>query len=351
MSNRPGSPHADVSNNSVDVSSNPIRYTDLPSNTYFFAYDASTNNIDASFVPFKITDVSSSYVVDGTGYEITDTTGYTVDGSYVINTTFVTTDPSSNIQITENLTEVFSTYDDEDISGSQVSLLMNQIKQYAGEIKCSDFHGKGTIDDYTQLFQAASQIANEAKQMELNVDVEGFNEFATAADELSNLFNGFIIKLQNVNIITDVTFLTSIVNALSKIVNLSSIFKRFKEVVFATSQVEIPKSTHDAAVIIRGVMEEINCAVQHIQYFVDPTDISLNDAQLSLDEKAKIAKSVDTINNWNVLCENGVSIAMANDADIQYIQEANNTLKHQTSALNTATSNLKAKLATFNLKP
>ncbi len=59
-----------------------------------------------------------------------------------------------------------------------------------------------------------SNIATETKQMQLDIDVDGFNEFANTADDLSNLFNSFIIKLQNVNIINDIIFLQSILNVL-----------------------------------------------------------------------------------------------------------------------------------------
>lgn len=342
----------DASSLLVDVSLNISLslLSDNSINTYFAAYDPSC--VDVSFIPVHIVDVGSTTVTDGSGYTIVTQDGYTIDGSYVITTTFQSTDPSFNSQITENLTETFSTYDDvgTDESNSETFQLMQQIKVYANEIKCSDFHGKGTIDDYTELFKAASQIANETKQMELNVDIEGFNEFASAADSLSDLFNGFIIKLNNVNIITDVIFLRSIVNALSKIVNLSSIFKKFKEVVFATSQVEIPKSTHDTSVILQGVMAEINCAVEHIQYFVNPTDVSLNDAQLSDAEKNMISKSVDTIKYWNVLCDNGVNISMAKDEDIKFIQQSSNQLKIKAATLHTASANLKQKLNAFHIK-
>ena len=70
---------------------------------------------------------------------------------------------------------------------------------YAEKIKCTDFQGKGTINDYANLFEAASKIANETKQIQLDVDIEGFNEFASAADDLSALFAEMTIKLQNVN--------------------------------------------------------------------------------------------------------------------------------------------------------
>jgi hypothetical protein len=314
------------------------------SNVSFAIYDLSCYDLSSLFVPIPIQD-TSFVIVDGSGYQLTYETGNTVDGS-ANRITFTTTDPSSNVQITENLTEVFQHYND--ISG-ETALLMNQLSLYASEIKCSSFHGKGTIDDYTELFKAASLIANESKQMELNIDVEGFEEFANAADDLSHLFNGFIAKLQNVNIITDISFLRSIVSALSKIVNLSKVFAKFKEVVMVTTTVQIPKSTHDASIILKGVMNEINCAVEHIQYFVSPSDISLNDAQLSPEERGIISKSVDTINSWNTLCENGITISMSNDVDVQSIQQMSSQLQNKTTTLMNSTAALRSKLASFNI--
>ena len=305
------------------------------------------DDVSGSIPIEPITHVISTTIIDGSGYEIVNTIG--TDGSTnIIRTTFDTTDPSLNTQIFENLTEKFTTYDDETDPTSETDILLNQIKLYANEIQCSDFHGKGTIDDYTALFEAAGRIATESKHMELNIDVEGFNEFAAAADQLSDLFNGFILKLQNVNIITDTTFLRSIASALAKIVNLSNTFGRFKETIFATTTIQIPKSAHDTKVVIEGVMDEVNCAMQYINYFVSP-DVSLNDAQLSKVEKALIGKAVATIDNWNLLCDQGVSIAMSDNIDIQYISNANKELKQTTTVLKNATSTLKSKLAAFNI--
>ena len=307
--------------------------------------DMSLSTIMNTLTP--ITTVTSQTIIDGSGYEIVNTIGR--DGSTnIIRTTFDTTDPSLDTQIFENLTGKVTTYDDETNPNSETNILLNQIKLYASEIQCSDFHGKGTIEDYTALFQAAGRIATQSKQMELNIDIEGFNEFASAADQLSDLFNGFIVKLQNVNIITDTTFLRSITTALSKIVNLSKVFGKFKETIFATTTIQIPKSAHDTKVVIESVMDEVNCAMQYINYFVSP-DVSLNGAALSTVEKALISKAVTTIDNWNVLCDQGVSIAMSDNVDIKYISEANKELKQKTTMLQNATATLKSKLATFNL--
>jgi len=295
-----------------------------------------------------VTDISSSVVIDGSGYEIVYVTGTDASGSFVIKTTFNTTDPSHNDPIIqETLTEQVVEYNDE-IGVTDV--LLNEIRGYASQIQCPDFHGKGSIDDYAVLFQAASRIATESKQMELNVDVEGFTEFGDAADQLSALFSGFITKLQNVNIITDTTFLRSIASALKKIVNLSTIFGRFKETIIATSTIQIPKSAHDTTIILRDVMSEVNCAMQYINYFVDASsNPTLHDAALNATEKNIIQQAVNTIDNWTALCDSGVSIAMSNDADIKFITQSSNELKQTTTTLQNVTSTLRAKMASFQL--
>ena len=315
--------------------------------TYSNSYDTSGNTFDISYnIPIIVTTISSETIV-GVGYEIKNATGLDASGQDVTKTTFDTTHPELyDPQIHENLSEQITYNDTLDASSN---LLLNEIKMYAGQLQCSDFHGKGTIDDYSALFTAASRIANDTKHMELDIDVDGFNEFAQAADDLSELFNGFIMKLQNINIITDINFLTTISNALRRVVHLSETFGRFKQTVVATTTIQLPKSAHETKLVIDGVMEEVNCAMQYINYFVSPTDLSLAHAALSAEEKNIIAKSVDTIDNWNTLCSYGVSIAMSNDVDVISIKQASDDLKLSSATLRSASNSLRAKLAAFNL--
>ena len=359
----PNSVNVDVSSNTVniDISSNSV-HVDVSSNTvrvdisYNIHTDVSNSVFDLScdhtipvIVPI-VSDISYT-IVGGIGYEIINKTGKAEDGTQLARVTFDATQPELyDPDIHQNLTNVISIYDDASVLGSQTEVLLNQIRGYATELQCTDFQGKGSIDDYTTLFQAASKIATNSKQMELNVDIEGFNEFANAADDLSALFNGFITKLQNVNIITDVTFLTSISIALQKIVNLSNVFGKFKETIIATNTVQLPKSAHDAAVIVQDVMDDVNCAMEYIQYFVDPASKpTLTSAQLSSTEKNIITKAVATIDSWNILCDQGISIAMANDPDVQFIQQSSAELKTTTRTLVSLTNNLKSKLASLNI--
>ncbi len=284
-------------------------------------------------------------IIDGSGYVIQNTQFTDASGNQNTETTFTTIDASSDVQITEDLRSIVGTYYDNS-TDSSANAVLNQIKFYASEISCSQFQGKGTIDDYTEIFDAASRIANESKQIQLDVDIEGFNEFSEAADQLSKLFTSFIVKLQNVSIIDDLAFLTSVSVALEKIWNLSKVFGKFKETILATSTIELPKSTHDTRVVLEGVVSNVNCAMKYVSHFVDASSSSAPPkADLSDEEKGILKSAVQTIDNWNVLCEQGVTIAMANNPDIQYIKQASAQLKNTTQTLVSATNQLKSKLS------
>lgn len=263
----------------------------------------------------------------------------------VIETTFISTEPDKyDPNITENLSQVINV--NGDVSDANNALLI-QLKDYANKINCSDFHGKGTIDDYSELFRAASKIANESKQIQLDVDVEGFDEFSQAADDLSKLFENFTLRLQNINIINDSAFLISIVNALEKIWKLSETFGKFKQTILATTTIQFPKTAHETALVLNNVMDEINCAMNYINNFVSPSEEILIHSELSTEEKNIISKAVDTIENWNVVCEHGITIAMNNNEDLKSIKQNNDSLKNSATILRNATTNLRNKLNSY----
>lgn len=305
--------------------------------------------VTSSSAPQTVANTVSQTIIE-TGLEIHTEQGVAEDGTTVLHTQFISTHPELyDPDITEDLVENVVVYDDQE-AGEVNAELVNEIKLYASKIKCTDFHGKGTIDDYAGLFEAAAKIANDTKQIELNVDIAGFNEFAAAADELSALFTSFTVRLQNVNIINDTQFLTAILSALEKIYNLSEVFGKFKETILATTTIQIPKSAHDTRVALESVADEISCAMKYINHFVSPTDSSsLVDAELSADEKNIINKAVDTIDSWNVICEQGISIAMSNDPDISFISQTSNTLKQTTVNLRSAIRTLSDKLKVYKL--
>ena len=157
------------------------------------------------------------------------------------------------------------------------------------------------------------------------------------------MFTSFITKLENVNIINDTVFLQTIATALQKIVNLSNVFGKFKDTIVATSTIRLPQSVIDTNVVLNGVMDEVNCAMNYMTYFVNPTDTNLTQAKLSDNDVSVINNAVQTINHWNVLCEQGVSLTMSNDVNILALTQTNNALKSKTNVLQSITSTLKDK--------
>jgi hypothetical protein len=286
--------------------------------------------------------------ITGTGYNVTNTQGPDASGNEITHTTFHTTDNNIDFQVEEDLTGKVETYYD-NTTETETAQILSTIQDYASKIQCSDFHGKGTIDDYKQLFNAAAKIANDSKQMQLDIDIDGFNEFANAADDLSKLFTSFVIKLESVSIIDDMNFLNAVADALQKIWKLSEVFGKFKETILATSSIQLPKSAHETKLVLENVMSNVNCAMKYISHFVDASFSAPPEADLSVEEQNVISAAVTTIDNWNTLCEQGVSIAMANNPDIQYITNASNELKNTTVTLKNATSKLKNKLSSYNI--
>jgi len=290
----------------------------------------------------------SFVVINGVGYEIVHKQSIDPNGNINQHTTFTSTEPNLyDPDITENFVQYVSTYDDTSDINSENTIVMNQIIGYAAKIKCENFHGKGSIDDYSELFQAAAKIATETKQIQLDVDIDGFNEFGQAADELASLFTSFTTRLQSINIINDIAFLRAISSALEKICNLSDIFGSFKQTIMSKSSIQIPKSSHDTKIIIDNVLSEINCAMNYIGNFVEVTNPDLVDYQLSTAEQNIISNAVDTIEKWNVICSEGVSIAMNNNPDIVSINNTNIIMKSKTVKLKSLSTTLQRKLSQY----
>ena len=347
--------HSELSGNMIECLNHSYTYDILdPSHNIIdsslnihFLIDNSGNLLDMSmnilYNMNSLTDISS-VIINGIGYEIINKKSTDPSGNINLHTTFISTEPNIyDPDITENFIEHVTTYND--LSGnSENEIVMNQIIAYAAQIKCEDFHGKGTIDDYAALFQAANKIATETTQIQLDVDIDGFNDFGQAADDLAKLFTSFTIRLQNVNIINDLSFLKAISDALGKIYNLSEVFGKFKQTIMCKTSIQLPKSSQDTSIILNNVMSEVNCAMNYITNFVEVTNPDLYDYKLSPIEQNIISKAVDTIENWNVLCQEGVSITMNTNSAIVSINNNNQLLKNKTIQLKSLASTLKNKL-------
>lgn len=333
-SSPPSSPNSSQTSSSFYASSSPST-TSTGSDS--FNYDASSASVPYASVSYasvpNIPSDLSPFTIVEPGITIRgDASGITLD-------TYSPVLPDISFNLNQEVT-IFT-----DSSGDQS--LVEQIKLYAGQIKCTDFYGKGTIDDYAVLFDAASRLVNETKHVELDVQVEGFNEFAQAADDLSALFASFTKRLQSVSVIEDTAFLTAILNALRRIVRLTEEFGKFKETIKATNSIQLSDSVGEAKRVLEDVTGEITCAMNYITHFTSPDGTVIPTAELSAEDKNAIQRSVQTLNAWSEICNHGVSIAMVNDPNIQYIQQSNQVFMQQSAILKQASSTLRGRYAAY----
>lgn len=246
-----------------------------------------------------------------------------------------------------DLSEVVTVYDDEIGDYNINKKLMDEITNYATKINCSDFHGKGTIDDYSELFNSVSRITSEYKQIQIDMHLEGFDDFSKAAEEMNQLFESFTIKLQNINIINDTHFLITISNALEKMCKLSETFGKFKDIILATTDVQIPKSVHETSELLTDVMIQVNCAMNYITHFVNPNNNPLLNSELSVKEKNIIDNAVKKISNWSVDGEQQVKKIIEDNEDIKVIKQYNESIKKTSDNLKNAVLILKNKLNNY----
>jgi hypothetical protein len=127
------------------------------------------------------------------------------------------------------------------------------------------------------------------------------------------------------------------------------VFGKFKETILATATVKVPQSSHDASLLVSTIMSEVDCAFTYINHFINPLTPAPAAASLSATERFVIDKAVDTIDSWSVLCEQGVTIAMSNNPDIQYFSTASRHLRANAALLNNNTSTLRGRLAAYNI--
>ena len=355
----PSSPRnntVDPSNNSSSSSSNNGSSSSNNSSSSS-SNNSSSSSSDVSAVvlldqcgnTLVITDLSLNETYTIGLATITNQQGSTISGEEVTYTTMVTDelDLSADVIVTQNLVSIV---DDDLALDPSRNAILNEIRLYASEIQCPDFHGKGTIDDYKELFIAASKITTDIKQIQLDVDVEGFKDFADAADDLSKLFTSFILKLENINIIDDSYFLSVVLDSMKRISELSKTFEKFKQTILLTTKIHIPKSTQQTRIVLEQAVAQINCAMSYVSNFASPVAGGLPESELDPEDRQTIQTAVSTINNWSILADQGVSIAMRDNPDIKSITQYSNQIKNKSLELRNVTNTLKAKMASYNFR-
>jgi hypothetical protein len=251
----------------------------------------------------------------------------------------------------DNIKEIKNTfqYNDKTNEYDINKQLQYEIREYASRINHKDFYENGTINDYSKLFESVSNMANEYKQIDLQFEINGFNEFSNTADQIINLFESFSKKLQNINIINDTTFLISISNALEKMCKLSESFIMFKKTILTISDVQIPKTVYNTTQILSNVMVDITSAINYICNFIDPSNNKVLNSELKKEDKIAIENAINIINNMksNIECSD-IKNKLERDEVFKSITRYNNSIKKSSDILKNATFIFKNKINNYN---
>jgi len=142
---------SNTNSHSLNNTSNTNSSNNSDSNT---TSSNNTNSSNSSNTTLPVVYINET--INGDGFQATNNQTSIPDVSVTTHSNFTTTDSLIHVpQINEN---VEYEYDDNIITANDN--IVSEIRHFATQIKCEDFHGKGSIDDYAALFQAASQIAN-----------------------------------------------------------------------------------------------------------------------------------------------------------------------------------------------
>ena len=88
--------------------------------------------------------------------------------------------------------------------------------------------------------------------------------------------------------------------------------------------------------------------MKYINNFVSP-DLSLVEAALSDSDKLIIKKATSTIESWNSIVQNGVSVTMYNNTNVQYITQQNSNYSSKATILKATTLSLRNKFNFYNI--
>jgi len=278
--------------------------------TYPGDFDLSQNIIDAGAVYAEQNTYTFVAEVSGNVIVFTEVDVIAWDASDNVIYTHVDIDGYPNIfanEINAQISVINQIIDDP--SDNQ---LVSEITALVDQIKCTNLEGMGTITDYTDLLKIAKDISGN---VDLAFDISTLETFASNAEAYGDLFQNISKTLTAVTTISDVNLLTSIKAQLEKIAGMFDALKALKVSISATATLQIPDSIQGVADKLETVYEEMDCALNYLDYFCTGTNAPANSA-LSLADKSAIEAAKGALNTFNTLVSNNAKVSASSNIQI-----------------------------------
>lgn len=210
------------------------------------------------------------------------------------------------------------------VQGSEDSKsLVLEIQKLQEKIKCSRFQGKGTMDDYANVFKKIQQYfaAVGDSNVEITIDTENLDNFAEQAKIFSEMFEEILIKFNKVSSVDDSVVLKKIRDDMVTITKMYENIDKFKAIVTGTSSLQIPQTIIDCTEVLNNINSDIACSLSYINYFVDSSapmnELQLQRSQLSGDDKKALEFFENSIQVWIDMVNNDGTVAMSTNAYVK----------------------------------
>jgi hypothetical protein len=301
--------------------------------------------------------------VDGDGKDdtiVTKITKVDVDGDEIddiTTTTVVATNDAGDV--IASLTDIDSIAVDVSLSNSTVytgvsessALLLEQIHNLQGQIKCSKTQHLGTMEDYSELFRKYRQYTSEVGEggIDLTLDISDLTSFADQADNFSKIFETVSLSFERISTVDDSKVLLKIKEELERITKMYDNIRKFKQVITTNNVLQMPVSIVKVTEELAIVQDSIDCSLKFLNRFGDKgfeLDEEHNQlAQLNDVDKAAIKAAERALDVWLDMIHNEAAVTMGTNSLIQLFREKLAGFKSRTAGLKAVTDQVEAKLA------
>lgn len=278
-------------------------------------------NADGVLDNITITTTTTDFSNDGI-IDVTEVHTVTVDGA-TEDTISTVTDLNINNGSLDALSDI------QYVEGSAESiLLVSEIQALQDKIKCSKFHGKGSMEDYAAVFKKIQEyfaVAGDSN-VEITVDVTSLDQFAEQAKNYSAMFEEILIKFNRVSSVDDSAVLKKIKQDLIDISKMYENIEKFKAIVTGTTGLKVPKTIKDCTDVLENVYSNINCSLDYINRFADKNYVLTEDkeikSQLSEDDKKALDYFAYSIQVWIDMIDNEGTVAMNTNSFVKKFKES-----------------------------
>lgn len=224
---------------------------------------------------------------------------------------------SGRVKITQDLTAATS---DIDIS-EEAQAVLKDIESYSEDIKAENFAGKGSLEDYQELFQKVCKYSQDLKDtnIDLTIDMDKLSDFAESAKALTGFIGSLTLSLRRVVTVSDITFLKDFKE---KIYNISLLYKTigdFQTTIIATANLKVPGSVSKILALLQKITSQINNTMTYMDYFtgiISKEEVDKS-AYLTDDSRAALNRAISALDTWKALADAQTSTSLSTDKTVQ----------------------------------